>query len=370
VSAEYTATRRAATTAPARCRVTLWIVALLSLILLADNGPLRGSDLPMQPRGYYVGTIGERLRIQMTLDRDEQHASGSYYYEHVGQPLKLKGRLDDAGKLTLREQDERQRVTGTFTGEFVDGGLQFSGLWSSADGRRQLKCQLRQVAEFDLLRLRHGDRVEASCRVPQLMGDADGLRQVNLGLRRAAYKSTLEFVDSARPLFRELPAHAPHRYERRLHHSITYYSPTFLSVLVADWQYTGGAHGNVEFRSRNLSIRDGRLVAVSWQDLFRSPEDAERRISDFCLADLKRQQAEWVVDGSIQQFDRGSLVLTASPRGLQAIFAPYAVGPYSSGVHEVLIPYRALRPVLRPEGPLERMAATAGVAGRRASDRR
>lgn len=372
VSTDHAATSPATRSALQRCNVCLWLVTKLGLILLAGSGALRAGDLHMPSAGYYVGTIGERLKVQMNLarDRDEQQVSGSYYYEHVGRPLKLTGQLDSTGRLTLRERDERQRVTGTFRGTFVGGGLKFSGLWSSADGRRQLQCRLRQVAQFDVLELRHGDRVEASCRVPQLMGDADGLSQVNLGLRSAACKSTLEFVDGARSLFRDLSAETPHRYERRLHHSIAYYSPTFLSVLVSDWQYTGGAHGNVEFRSRNLAIRNGRLVAVSWQDLFRDADNAERRISDYCLADLKRQQAEWVVDGSIQQFPRGSLVLTASPRGLQAMFAPYAVGPYSSGVHEVLIPYRELRGVLRPEGPLGRMAAAAGVARGRGTESR
>ncbi len=31
-------------------------------------------------------------------------------------------------------------------------------------------------------------------------------------------------------------------------------------MLVADWQYTGGAHGNVDFRSRNLLMRNGQLI--------------------------------------------------------------------------------------------------------------
>jgi hypothetical protein len=302
--------------------------------------------------------------MDLTLDHDAERASGTYYYEHIGKPLTLRGHWYRDGKLTLREHDERQRVTGHFTGSFSEGTTRFSGTWTSADGGRQLKCHLRRVAEYDVLWVRHGRRIEASCRVPQLIDQPDR-QQINLALRREPYQSTLNFVDSARPLLRELPEHASERYERRLQQTITYYSPTFLSVLVADWQYTGGAHGNVDFRSRNLLMRNGQLIEARWRDLFSDTKAALQVLSDYCLRDLKRQQADWIVDGTIHRFTRADLVLTASPRGLQATFAPYAVGPYARGVHEVTIPYAALISVMHPTGPLQGLSSATVAAGRR-----
>ena len=338
---------------------------LMSLVYFLAGHGLWAAEESLQPQGYYVGFIGEQLKLQMdlTLDHDGHRASGTYYYDHIGKPLTLQGHWAPDGKLTLQEYDARRRMTGRFHGSFSKMTTSFSGSWTSADGQRQLTCQLRQVADYDVLWINRGRYVTAVCRIPQLI-DQPQRRHINLNLRRVPYETTKDFVNSMRPLLAE---HETTGYERRLCQTITYYSPTFLSILVADWQYTGGAHGNVDFKSRNLLIRNGRLIEAKWHDLFEDAQAAERVLSEYCLRDLKRQRAAWVLDKTVRSFQLKDLVLTASPRGLQATFAPYSVGPYSSGVHEVTIPFATLTSVLHPEGPLMHLVAATRVAATRAA---
>src|SRR5207302_2813065 len=65
---------------------------------------------------YFRGEIGGNLRIEMTLVRDGERVSGSYFYPRVGKNIYLKGTVDKSGNVDLRESDETGKETGIFKG--------------------------------------------------------------------------------------------------------------------------------------------------------------------------------------------------------------------------------------------------------------
>ena len=69
-------------------------------------------------------------------------------------------------------------------------------------------------------------------------------------------------------------------------------------------------------------------------------------------ADLKKQQAAWILDGSIKDIDPDQRVFNITPKGVQFTFAPYEVGYYAEGPHWVTIPYNRIDDIIDPRGPL------------------
>src|SRR5437588_11744820 len=92
---------------------------------------------------YFRGTIGGNLSIEMTLVRDGERVSGSYFYPRVGKNIDLKGTVDKSGNVDLRESDETGKDTGIFKGLWklssYEPGLDLNdieGKWSKPDGSK------------------------------------------------------------------------------------------------------------------------------------------------------------------------------------------------------------------------------------------
>src|ERR1700731_1358467 len=62
---------------------------------------------------YFRGTIAGNLRIEMTLLRDGERLSGTYFYPKVGKNIALSGTIDKDGNVELKESDESGKQTAT-----------------------------------------------------------------------------------------------------------------------------------------------------------------------------------------------------------------------------------------------------------------
>ena len=94
---------------------------LLAALQLAICGVLRASvELPAlnttEPV-MFQGEIATGLKIQMKLFRDGPTLYGTYRYEVYGRDIKVKGTINEPGKIVLQEF-VKGKVTGTFKGKF------------------------------------------------------------------------------------------------------------------------------------------------------------------------------------------------------------------------------------------------------------
>ncbi len=113
--------------------------------------------------------------------------------------------------------------------------------------------------------------------------------------------------------------------------------------------YTGGAHPNHHTEAFTWELR-GEFVLLRLEDAFQP--GAAKRLDPLVVAALKRQEAGWVLDGSLTSV--ADLLHTWYPRtdGLYFVFDPYEAGPYVEGAHEVVLSWKAVGPELG--GPLAR----------------
>lgn len=121
-----------------------------------------------------------------------------------------------------------------------------------------------------------------------------------------------------------------------------------LSLLETRYIYTGGAHPNTDYRSLTFRRVGEHAARVTLPNLFRDGAPYRRVLLSEVTRKLRARRAAWIVDGSVTLKERDLGVFTLTTRGLEFVFAPYAVGPYVQGAFFVTVPYDGLKNLLNP----------------------
>jgi len=319
----------------------VWLIGLFVLVATAAAQP----DESVISRYYYTGTINKTHSIQMDIQVKGKTVSGHYYYNSLGVPLSLNGSRSD-----IEERDPKNRYTGKFNGKVDVPHKTFEGEWSKPDGKKQLPFKLNKVAEYLLSSTRQGETLEVSLSYPYFLSDSPAWRQINDALVKSIKQYPIEFIYEARAYHAE--TENQFYWFQQVDLSIEYYSETLVSLLGKNHEYSGGAHGNFYYQSSNFWIKENQAILLKLSDLFLP--DYNKLLSDETLKSLREQGASDIVNGAITDFKEEDLSrFSITPRGLTVYFDPYAVGAYAEGSFSVTIPYRQLKNVIDPEGPLK-----------------
>ena len=144
-------------------------------------------------------------------------------------------------------------------------------------------------------------------------------------------------------------------YEYDVEPTLVLNRPRFISVIVLEWEYTGGAHGFGGHNCYNFGIPAGatRPRQLKLADFFTDGVAASKCVNDLLMAKLRatkgtEQEASFVLDGSVKWIDKVSREnFVAEKDGLHWFFAPYEMGPYAAGEFEVKLSARELGPKYR-----------------------
>lgn len=140
-------------------------------------------------------------------------------------------------------------------------------------------------------------------------------------------------------------------YDISITSDIGYVRNNFVSFVFTNYFYTGGAHGNHNFFTKNFYVKDGKAISINYTLLFQQENilDADAFIKSYCHDDLLAQIAyrsesddfdkEWIKNG-IEQIS--SEVILIKECSLEIFFAPYAVTAYAFGDFKVEIPFYKL----------------------------
>ena len=121
----------------------------------------------------------------------------------------------------------------------------------------------------------------------------------------------------------------------------------------------GAAHPNSYTEVVNFDFKNGKLLKLA--DLFLPGSKYLQTLSTYCVQDLKKQAKaqgadamlddDWIQKGAgpdLSNYDNW----TITKKALGVTFDPYQVGPYAAGPQHVLVPYSALKEIVKPDGPV------------------
>lgn len=131
-----------------------------------------------------------------------------------------------------------------------------------------------------------------------------------------------------------------------------------VSGMVSTYEYTGGAHGNTTYIMRTFAMHNGKPVRVTFDDIFKARASARPAVDQLVIGKLmKNPAATWVYEGQTKNLVKSQFeAFVVRREGLEFVFAPYEMGPYSSGTITVLCKWSELPPI-DPRGPLSSLVA-------------
>lgn len=295
--------------------------------------------------GYFQGMLGDRRPITMTLDWTQSAEIGQYRYSQFGPPISL--RRAKASDDTLRLAEDG----GEFHGA-IDQQGRFKGKWVSADNKRTLNFDLQQVAGSSML-LSTQPHFRVQSEYPQLSGSTPFYQALNARLGDEAKKA----FDATCADYREstkVPDIGLADWESQTRAEILHADATLVSILFEDYIFTGGAHGNTNYRAANYAWIDQKLVELKPADLIPNETD-QMNVRILVVAALAGKKAAWAHDAFGIQFEKW--VVNPTRTGLVFTFAPYEVDCYAAGTFTVELPYKKLAGMISETGPLGHVTA-------------
>jgi len=327
---------------------------------------------------YFRGTIANKLAIEMTLTRDGDRLTGTYFYPKVGKNINLTGTVDKDGNVELKESDEGGKDTGVFKGKWKpatdspDPALnEIEGKWSRPDGAKETAFQVFQqpIAFNAAVRVTPKVIKEANkarhytvdAEYPQIEGDTR-FDNFNREARNLITKDVAAFRTSETSEETDAGSETPAETldsTLEIGYEIRYATDDLISVEFTEGSYErGAAHGNSNTTVVTYDVKNGKKLALA--DLFNPKSNFLSVISEYCLKDLRERSKkdkdamfdeEMMKSGASARADNYR-AWAITRRGLWITFDPYAVAPYAAGPQHVLVPYSALKDILKPDGPV------------------
>ncbi len=343
----------------------------------ADSGAL-----PVVQAKFFKGSIGTQLGLQMKLIRDGEQLSGNYFYQKVGTKIDLKGTIDKDNNVTLEEFDAGGKQTGLFKGTWLtdnDSGLaNVAGNWSSPNSEKKTAFSLHEEpieftgsVELAAKQIKETNKklnYKLEAEYPQAAGAADNrFEKFNQEAKNLVVRRITEFKKQTAEVSKdEATAGASEPTPDTsavpgntldISYDVALAKDDLISIHFNLGSYSSGAaHPNSYSEVLNYDVKAGKVLKLA--DLFNPGAKYLQAISAYCIKDLKKQSKS---KGSILEgpFDSGAgpeaknyQSWNITRKGLEITFDPYQVGPYAAGPQSVLVPYSALKDLIKPDGTL------------------
>jgi Protein of unknown function (DUF3298)/Deacetylase PdaC len=340
-----------------------------------------GGQAPTGEKLFFRGTIAGNLSIEMVLLKDGDRVSGTYMYPKIGKDITLTGSIDKDGNILLMESDETGKQTGTFRGKWrpafdsPDSNVkEIEGKWSKPDGSKETDFTVsQQPLEFTaavkvvpkvIKEANKEKRYTIEVEYPQIEGDArfEGFNREARSLISkdvAAFKSAESEPEGDEPS--DLPAETQNS-SLEAGYDFRYATDDLISLEWGESTYEGGAaHGNHLTQVLNYDVKKGKKLALA--DLFMDKSKYLTAIANYCMKELKERSkkedamifADQIESGAGPRADNYR-AWSITKKGLWITFDPYQVAAYAAGPQYVLVPYSALKDIIRPDGPIANFA--------------
>jgi hypothetical protein len=341
--------------------------------------PDGGSATVVETR-FFSGSIGNALDLQMKLAREGDKLTGSYFYQKVGTKIDLRGSVDKDGNLSLDEFDSTGKQTGVFKGiwkQNSDGVIDIAGNWTKPNSDKKTAFSLHQepiefsngveIVPRQIKEKNKKLKYEVDAAYPQLKGSVDpNFEKFNQTVRNLITRKVTDFKKEMAPSPEdEQTPDAPNPAidesmgsDLSIGYTVALAKDDLISIEFTVSSYSAGAaHPNSYTEVVNFNLKGGKSLKLS--DLFVPGSKYLQKIATFCIQDLKKQAKEagadamlddeWVQKGAaaeLTNYDNW----TVEKKGLGITFDPYQVAPYAAGPQNVMVPYSALKEIIKPDG--------------------
>jgi hypothetical protein len=319
----------------------------------------------------FRGAVAESA-LQMNLNREGDKLTGTYFYQKIGSDISLKGSINGQGDFTLQEFDNSGKQTGEFKGKWTEPSNLPSAVLEGTWAKPNSKDTLFFYATEQTIEFHNGLRVvpkenreqhkkknySVQVDYPELSGAQNpNADKFNQEIKTMISKETAEFKQGAVEVSAEdTPGNPDGGSSLYTNFDVMLATDDLISVVfdVSDYSQ-GAAHPNNYAFVVNYDLKSGKLLKLA--DLFKPGSDYLNVISQFAISDLKKNAGqggydnEWVEKGAGPESDNYS-DWNISKKGLVITFDPYQVGSYAEGTKHVLVPYSALKDIIRSDGPI------------------
>ncbi|HEY8186450.1 MAG TPA: DUF3298 and DUF4163 domain-containing protein [Pyrinomonadaceae bacterium] len=328
---------------------------------------------------FFKGSIGDGLGLQMKLVREGQNLTGSYFYQKVGKKIDVRGAIDKDSNVTLEEFDANGKQTGVFKGVWKqdgNGAIEIAGNWTKPGGEKKSAFSLHE----EPIEFTHGveivarqikennkkSKYEIDIQYPQLTGSVDpNFEKFNQTVRglmtRKANDFKKDMAESANePAVEGTTETSSESLGSDINTSyvVALAKDDLISIEFTVSSYSAGAaHPNSYTEVVNFDLRNGKTLKLA--DLFQPGSKYVQVLSTYCIQDLKKQaksqgadavqDEEWIQKGAapeLTNYEHWAI----TKKGLRITFDPYQVAPYAAGPQQVVVPYSALKEIIKPDG--------------------
>src|SRR5882672_11337454 len=328
---------------------------------------------------FFKGSIGSALGLQMKLVREGEKLTGSYFYQKVGKKIEVRGTIDKDGNVTLEEFDANGKQTGIFKGAWKqdeNGAIVIAGSWTKPNGDKKAAFSLQE----EPIEFSHGVEIvarqikeknkklkyEIAVEYPQLTGSVDpNFEKFNQTVRSLMLKKVSDFKKEMTPSPADEPAPASTDEtaseslgsDINVGYEVALAKDDFVGIEFTVSSYSAGAaHPNSYTEVVNFDLKSGKSLKLA--DLFLPGSKYLQTLSTYCIQALTKQSKEagdtmpdedWIKRGAgpeLTNYDNW----TITKKGLGITFDPYQVAAYAAGPQHVLVPYSALKEIIKPDG--------------------
>ena len=327
----------------------------------------------------FKGSIAQS-RFEMTLRREGNKLSGSYFYAKSGSAnkLSLRGEIDANGNFTMQEFDSSGKQTGEFKGTWKDDPNQSGALlegewkkpgakenqWFSASEQTVSFTNSVQIVNRRINESVKAKRLDLSAEYPELTGitNASGFNQI---VKSRVTQELAEFKKQMIGLSAEDLEMLPQGVNNYMDigYNIEYADNDLISVSFLEGNFTGGAHPNYGYFTITYDLKTGRELKLS--ELFKPSAKYLEAVSAYAIKDLQgRKMPDSDENMGLAQdiFAEGATAKAENyqnwnltKKGLMITFDPYQVGPYAAGSQTVIVPYERLKEMAKADGALMKM---------------
>ena len=339
--------------------------------------------LPVVQAKFFKGSIGSQLGLQMKLIRNGDQLSGNYSYQKVGTRIDLKGTIDKDNNVTLEEFDTGGKQTGLFKGTWMtdkDSSLaNVAGNWSKPNSDKKTAFSLHEEpiefsggVELSAKRLKENNKklnYQIDAEYPQATGAADPrfekfnqeaknvvARWISEFKKQTANVPKAETTETYGQPASEDKSSVPEN-TLEIGYDVAVAKDDLISIKFDLGSYSSGAaHPNSSSSVLNYDVKAGKVLKLA--DVFNPGVRYLQAISSYCIKDLKKQSQS---KGSLLEgpFESGAGPVAKNyqswnitRKGLEITFDAYQVGPYAAGPQTVIVPYSALKDLIKPDGAL------------------